>query len=406
MDCETCNDLLLDLHYDELDAAHAADVRAHLNACAECRVASERLGRTRVLAAKLAMPDAPAHSAPVMAALASTAPLPAAVSGRVSAVVPIERAREARSVGWLQRMGELAMRRQVAMVAISLLMVGLGLRYLPFRSPTQSVTTEMSPPEVIPATELAPVAPPAAVQPPAQNVASPMRARAQLGRAPNAAEGRVTSRIQGSDALRGATTGSGSDGIDNHQSARAAGAGSAADRRGPGEAETPVAAMPSPTPAAAPTAPSYNGLAQVPADEERQLQQAMPPAPAPAPTNWAAARSNAETASARGDLAATITSLQRSLALDPPASERQTIALALHRALVNAGRVEEANRVRAQYLTQAADTGALAGQVPASVPRTQTSAGSVRPSAPRPASTRPARRSNSNVNNDFNQSAY
>ncbi|MBP6835091.1 MAG: zf-HC2 domain-containing protein, partial [Deltaproteobacteria bacterium] len=108
MDCETCNDLLLDLHYDELDAARAAEVRAHLAGCDDCRAASERLGRTRALAAKLPLPDAPTHSAPVMAALAATSQVATAVSGRVSAVIPIERAREVKAAGWLQRVGELA----------------------------------------------------------------------------------------------------------------------------------------------------------------------------------------------------------------------------------------------------------------------------------------------------------
>jgi type II secretory pathway component HofQ len=132
----------------------------------------------------------------------------------------------------------------------------------------------------------------------------------------------------------------------------------------------------------------------------------MPPAPAPAPSSWSSARSSAESASSRGDLANAIANYQRALALDPPAAERQAIALALHRALNSAGRGEEANRVRAQYLTPAADPAALAGQVPSSVPRTQTGAGMVQPSAPRPAATRPARRSINNVQTDFNQSAY
>ncbi|TAK20523.1 MAG: zf-HC2 domain-containing protein [Myxococcaceae bacterium] len=399
MDCETCNDLLLDLHYDELDAARAAEVRAHLAGCDDCRAASERLGRTRALAAKLSLPDAPTHSAPVMAALASTSQVATAVSGRVSAVIPIERAREVKAAGWLQRVGELAMRRQVAMVAISLLMVGLGLRYLPFRSPTQSVTTEMSQPEVIPATELTPPPAPSATPPPAQSTAPSMRARAPLARAPASSDGRAASRAPLADGLRGVAAGTGAGDLAGPRAGRAA-AMDNADLGRSREAEIVEA----PAPVAAAQAPSYNGIAQIPADEERQLQQAMPPAPAP--TTWSAARNSAESASSRGDLAATIASYQRALALDPPPAERHAIALSLHRALISAGRADEANRVRAQYLTQAADPSALAGQVPTSVPRTQTSAGSVQPSAPRPASTRPARRSNSNVNSDFNQSAY
>ncbi|MDB4927527.1 MAG: Fe-S oxidoreductase, partial [Myxococcaceae bacterium] len=205
MDCDLCNDLLLDLHYDELDPARAAEVRAHLEGCDACRAASARLTRTRSLVAGLALPDAPPHSAAVMAALASTAPVTAAVSGRVSAVIPIERAREAKATGWLQRVGELAMRRQVAMVAISLLMVGLGLRYLPFRSPTQSVTTEMTQPEVIPATELTPAAPVVAAQAPTQPPATTMRSRTQSARpTAQAPEGRVAARPSSVDSLRAA----------------------------------------------------------------------------------------------------------------------------------------------------------------------------------------------------------
>lgn len=400
MDCETCNDLLLDLHYDELDAARAAEVRAHVADCEACRAAGERLARTRTLVARLSLPDAPAHSAAVMAALASTAPVSAAVSGRVSAVIPIERAREARAAGWLQRLGELAMRRQVAMVAISLLMVGLGLRYLPFRSPTQSVTPELSQPEVIPATELAPAPAPAAPGPPLQSTAPTMRVRAP-SRAPAPAEGRASNRAQNADGLRGAAPGGSADGLPGARGGRGASLGTAPDTARARAAESPAA------PAAAEPAvgSSFGGLAQVPPDEERQVLRAMPPAPAPVPTSWSAARSSAESASSRGDLAATIAGYRRALALDPPPAERQAIALSLHRALVGAGRSEEASRVRAQYLTQASDPAALAGQVPTSVPRTQTSAGSVQPSAPRPATTRPARRSSSNVSSD-NQSAY
>jgi|GEM_PF-1460533 len=415
MDCATCNDLLLDLHYDELDVARAAEVRAHLEGCDDCRAASEGLGRTRVLASKLSLPDAPVHSAAVMAALTSTSPVTAAVSGRVSAVIPIGRAREARSVGWLQRVGELAMRRQVAMVAISLLMVGLGLRYLPFRSPTQSVTTEMSQPEVILATELAPTPAPAPTPTTAPGFANSMRSRAPVARPMAPAEGRAqgqAARAQSLDALRGADLGSGSAGDSVGSSSR----GGRSAGSGPsdglvrssrlGQAEAPVAAAPAPAPSAAAAPGSYGGYAQVPADEERQLQAAMPPAPAPAPSSWSSARSSAESASSRGDLANAIANYQRALALDPPAAERQAIALALHRALNSAGRSEEANRVRAQYLTPAADPTALAGQVPSSVPRTQTGAGMAQPSAPRPAATRPARRSINNVQTDFNQSAY
>lgn len=419
MDCETYSDLLLDLHYDELDDARAAEVRAHLVGCDECRAASERLGRTRTLAARLAIPDAPPSSAAVMAALSATIAVPAAVSGRVSAVIPIERAREARAAGWLQRVGELAMRRQVAMAAVFMLMVGLGLRYIPLRSPTQSVTTEMTQPEVIPATELRPqpAAPPPVVV--AQGTTPTMRARAPIARAtpPPAApfEGRVAGRTSGLD-LAASSRGLAGSGAAPDLGAFADQGAATADTRqqqqhrmnaATAEAESPpaVAAAPVEAPRAAGGSSSY-GRAQMPVDEERQLQQALPPAQVPAPTTWSSARSNAESASARGDVNAAINGYRQALRLNPPPAEQQSIARALANALNSSGNPEEATRVRAQYLTPAADPASLAGQVSPSVPRTGTAAATAQPSAPRPTSPRPARRSNSNVNSDFNQSAY
>ncbi len=423
MDCETCSDLLLDLHYDELDDARAGEVRAHLADCDECRAASERLGRTRILAARLALPDAPPSSAAVMAALSATVAVPAAVSGRVSAVIPIERAREARAAGWLQRVGELAMRRQVAMAAVFMLMVGLGLRYMPLRSPTQSITTEMTQPEVVPATELRPTPSAPAPTVVAQATTPTMRARAPVARAtatPGPAapfEGRVASRSSGLDLAanaRGGLAGSGARSARDEGVFADRGTATGDTRQqqqrmnvATAEAEVPVAAAAAPPEApVAPGSASSYGRAPIPMDEERQLQQAGPPPPAPAPTTWTAARSGADSAAARGDLNATIAGYRQALRLNPPPSEQQAIARDLVNALNRAGNPEEATRVRAQYLTPAADPTSLAGQVSPSVPRTATSAATAQPSAPRPTSARPARRSNSNANVEFNQSAY
>lgn len=420
MDCETCSDLLLDLHYDELDAARAAEVRDHLAGCDACRAASERLGRTRVLAARFVLPDAPPTSAAVMAALSATVPAPAAVSGRVSAVLPIERARGARKGGWLQRVGELAMGRQVAMAAVFMLMVGLGLRYIPLRSPTQSVNTETTQPEVVPATDLSPPPAPSSPVAAAQSPTPTMRARAPLARpAPPAVEGRVTTRLATAEPMntRGVGGASASPGADT--------ANGLADRRSGNREPSNLARAdelesPSPTPAAveAPAPPptaatsvanaqgSSYGRGPVALDEERQLQQALPAAPAPAPTNWTTARSEADGASSRGNASEAIANYRRALALNPPPAEQRSIALALYRALSSAGRNAEAAQVQAQYLTPASDPSAIAGQVSPSVPRTQTPAATAQPSAPRPTSARPARRSSSNVNNDYGQAAY
>ena len=99
-----------------------------------------------------------------------------------------------------------------------------------------------------------------------------------------------------------------------------------------------------------------------------------------------------------------ITLDQQQLAANPPPAERVAIARSLQRALLRAGRIEEANRVQAEYLTRAADTTSLAGQVGTSSVRPPTAA--AMPSPARPVVTRPARRSVSNAQSDFNQSAY
>ena len=59
--------------------------------------------------------------------LATGAPMPdASEDDRASNVVPIN-ARDGRLSRWFERVGELAMRRQVAMAAVFLLMIGVGL---------------------------------------------------------------------------------------------------------------------------------------------------------------------------------------------------------------------------------------------------------------------------------------
>src|SRR3954470_23217005 len=69
MDCETCNDLLLDLAYGGLDEVRAAAVRKHADGCAECREALRRITRGRALARQLPVEEPPAVSAVLRAAI-------------------------------------------------------------------------------------------------------------------------------------------------------------------------------------------------------------------------------------------------------------------------------------------------------------------------------------------------
>ena len=121
MDCQTSNDLLLDLAYGELDEVRAAAVRKHAEGCAECRPALRRLDQARALARQLPREEPPPISDALRAAIAQAAtPVAAGVPAMQrggAEVVPMAPRRHGRLSRWLDRAGELAMRRQVAMAA-------------------------------------------------------------------------------------------------------------------------------------------------------------------------------------------------------------------------------------------------------------------------------------------------
>jgi hypothetical protein len=163
MDCEHCNELLLDLAYDELDEVRAAAVRKHTDGCADCRTGLQRISRGRSLARQLNMEQAPAVSVVLRAAIEAATTSPAAIS--TASVPPAEeRASSADNVvslrrsprgvaRWLDRVGEFAMRRQVAMAAVFLLMIGVGLVfYQTDLRPSESL--EQRRPDVVPAVEI------------------------------------------------------------------------------------------------------------------------------------------------------------------------------------------------------------------------------------------------------------
>ena len=171
MDCEACNNLLLDFLYDDLDEVRAAAVRRHKDGCATCASSFERLAGGRRLARSLEPVEAPAPGVALLEAIQKaaaearereasrdgTSESPASVAP----VIPIEQASR-RVPAWLYRVGEVAMRRQVAMAAVFLLMIGFGLRYYQYQSPTRPTENSDEPSgEVIPATELRTPAAPA-----------------------------------------------------------------------------------------------------------------------------------------------------------------------------------------------------------------------------------------------------
>ena len=61
MNCENCETQLLDLLYGELDATTIGRVREHLDGCASCRAASEKLVSARRIVRQLPLESPPAR---------------------------------------------------------------------------------------------------------------------------------------------------------------------------------------------------------------------------------------------------------------------------------------------------------------------------------------------------------
>jgi TolA-binding protein len=131
MNCETFESQLLDLVYGELDEPAAKDARSHLDGCASCKTAFEKLSFARKAAAQLAPMDAPSGiDDVVMRSARARARDFAAAHPRAAA------AAEAESEGGLWRsvvrfLGGFAMGPQVAMATVFVLVVAIGLWSLP-----------------------------------------------------------------------------------------------------------------------------------------------------------------------------------------------------------------------------------------------------------------------------------
>lgn len=144
LDCEACDALLIDLVERELDETRAAAVRAHASGCETCGRALERLEGGRRAARELLRAEPPRLDAVMAAARARAAEIRAAAAAeqerRAEAVsAPPEPVVPQRSETWLEGamrwLGAWATRPQVAMAALLVLMVGIGIFNLPqFRS--------------------------------------------------------------------------------------------------------------------------------------------------------------------------------------------------------------------------------------------------------------------------------
>ena len=187
MHCEDCQNLLLDLAYGELDDARSAEVQQHLDGCSSCAADWAKISRGRAAAAMLPVASAPSPSRALLEAIEKSSPKSsvdrtgartvksADVSGSVkSATATAERAAEAQGEAkpteaagagatvvplkggarWLERLAAMAMRREVAMAAVFLMALGVGVTtlYNPSRNP--AITEEDRSRDVIPAVEV------------------------------------------------------------------------------------------------------------------------------------------------------------------------------------------------------------------------------------------------------------
>ncbi len=470
MDCATCSDLLLDLVYDELDDVRAAAARRHAEACPSCQAELDRLRRGRSLAAKLRPLEAPSPSPSLLEAIQAAARANAEVhtrgpsggetsgggktsggGGGVAPVIPITSGATRRSPGLLQRVGEIAMRRQVAMVAVACLIVGIGYRYVPLQSASPTTPVGSVSPEVIPARDLPGARDPPRMELPRTAPGEPGRFGQRLGRAPaqapswddtaRRAQARETS-ARGASSEVAPSAEAPSPVAEPPAQIAATQAAIAAESESQRRAPTDSLALQPQQAQRLPTSYRDNAQGEAPlaasAPQLRgpnaDLARALPSSPvANAPTAvgtgssvdsrsetgrqaepaWRSLQLSGNDLRARGQNEQAIAAWRQALDRDPPEDQRRVIALALVAELQRTGRITEAETVRAAHLSRANNTVEYANAVPSPAPpaasgSTPGSSGNsnMRPSTVRPTMSRPARRSVNHQSDMMNQTAY
>jgi hypothetical protein len=140
MDCELCEKSLVDFLYGELDDDTSAQIRSHLEGCDACRLAYSKLEVGRAFARKLVIEPAPSTSKALAAARerarahrasreqVAARPQKDPSAPRHDAPVPEE---DSSISSWLRWLGAMVMGPQLGVVTVLLLVVGIGLWYLP-----------------------------------------------------------------------------------------------------------------------------------------------------------------------------------------------------------------------------------------------------------------------------------
>jgi TolA-binding protein len=132
VDCEKFDRVVLDLLYDELDELTTAAARRHMDHCARCRPIGVSLRATRSVGV-LPLTEPPVHLLDAILGREEEARLTANTRQRVGRGISI--------------LAGYAMRPQVAMAAVLLLMIGLGLLLLQVRPAEPVATSERGVPE-------------------------------------------------------------------------------------------------------------------------------------------------------------------------------------------------------------------------------------------------------------------
>jgi hypothetical protein len=129
IDCETCEERLLDLLSGQMQAEERASLEASLARCPRCQALEARLRQGLSLAQQLELLDPPETvAARVMAVARQRAGL---VEAQDAGTEPLRREPQRAWQRVLEWLGRAAMTQQVAMAMVMLLLVAVGLWYVP-----------------------------------------------------------------------------------------------------------------------------------------------------------------------------------------------------------------------------------------------------------------------------------
>ena len=149
VNCDEAEKALLDMAYGEVDHTRAADLEMHYAGCASCAEALAKVKRGISLGHQLRREAAPPMSVALQAARERAAAIRSAKLVEVEPVATIRETKtEAPFEGFFAWLGRVAMGPQLGVATVLLVVVGIGLWYLPkLRSPSalQVATLEPDP---------------------------------------------------------------------------------------------------------------------------------------------------------------------------------------------------------------------------------------------------------------------